>query len=184
MDTDMILFSVNAASTIKRMFLDRGYTDIKEKSVPKDDENSYKVIQGKDSSNKRVCYFVDVCDKLNNEKIRVYRALLDALKAKHCIISYDKKTPAVEQTIRALEESDDVKFELFQIKNLQYVIVDHYLQPKYFKLVSKGDLGRIKPNNLPIMLRSDPIVKYFNFESGNIIEMEKKDGNIVYRLVR
>jgi len=179
----MSLFENTAFSTVKRMFQDRGYTKTKEKSVPKDSKNPYRVLQAKDKNNRRVCYFVDVCEKLNNEKIKMYVALLNELDASHCIVAYVEKTHVVDETLKSLKISDQIKFEIFNIKNLQYIVVDHVLQPK-FSLFPKTELGRIAPKNLPEMLKTDPVARYYDYESGSVIQEISRDNIITFRVVK
>ena len=39
-------------------------------------------------------------------------------------------------------------------------------------------------SKIPFLLKTDPIVRYFNFEKGDIIKVIRKDNYISYRIVK
>jgi DNA-directed RNA polymerase subunit H (RpoH/RPB5) len=39
-------------------------------------------------------------------------------------------------------------------------------------------------DKLPVILSNDPVAKYFNFRSGEIIAITRRDSTISYRIVR
>ena len=80
-----------------------------------------------------------------------------------------------------------MKIELFELNELKRLIIGNRFIPKHKKLeleekeqVSK----RFGLNSLPVILQSDPISKLYNFEVGDIIEIERNQGKqYFYRLV-
>jgi DNA-directed RNA polymerase subunit H (RpoH/RPB5) len=76
-----------------------------------------------------------------------------------------------------------MELESFAAKELETPIVNHRLQPKSFKSVNPTILGKVKPSMLPKMYESDPIAKYFHFVKGDVVEIERKNGIVVYREV-
>jgi DNA-directed RNA polymerase subunit H (RpoH/RPB5) len=65
---------------------------------------------------------------------------------------------------------------------LQYNVIDHILVPKHTK-VEDSTLDIYK-RNLPSLLTTDPICRYYNFQPGDIIKISRSIGGIDYRVVR
>ena len=84
--------------------------------------------------------------------------------------------------------------ELFWIGNLLINITKHSFVPTHEK-VETSDYDDIKTkfslsnfNQLPIILKSDPVSKYYGFESGDICKITRKNKisgiSVIYRLVK
>jgi len=84
--------------------------------------------------------------------------------------------------------------QVFSLSDLQMNISKHFLQPK-MKLISNQDAidNIIKKydlkfkTQLPQMLSSDPMAKYFNAKAGNLMQIDRVSPtsamNTIYRLV-
>ena len=84
--------------------------------------------------------------------------------------------------------------ELFWVGHLLINITKHTFVPKH-ELVAKSDLDTIMTkfslssfNQLPILLKSDPVSKYYGFESGDVCKITRKNKisgiSVIYRLVK
>lgn len=83
--------------------------------------------------------------------------------------------------------------EYININNIQINITKHILVPQH-KLVTDEELQtiltkyQITKNKLPLILSSDPIVKYYNFKSGDVCKIIRNSptslNHIFYRLVK
>ena len=105
----------------------------------------------------------------------------------HAIIVYkDSATPVAKKII---EESNDILIELFQEEELSYNITKHYLVPKHELIYEKGSKGAKEfkdkySDKFPIILKSDPISRFYGYKKGDIIKVTRKSGNIMYRIVK
>ena len=88
--------------------------------------------------------------------------------------------------------SYDSPIEIFKFTDLQMNIVDHELVPAHFVLLP--DEAEIflkeynaKKKNMPLILTSDPIAKYYNMRHGNICKIIRPSvssgESVYYRLV-
>ena len=100
---------------------------------------------------------------------------------KHLIIVYRDQITCFAR--RLLHACTLMELESFAAKELETPIINHRLQPKSFNVVHPSALGKVKPSMLPKMHESDPIAKYFHFVKGDVVEIERKNGIIVYREV-
>jgi DNA-directed RNA polymerase I, II, and III subunit RPABC1 len=162
-----------AIKTCKLMLRNRGYQEIENLLF----ENVEK--------NKIIVFTIE--DKLSIEHIKNYTNILIKNLLNHCIIIYNEDiTPVAKQVIETITE---YKFEIFSISELQYNIVEHRLVPKHVKLNSDEakPIKRKFGSKLPVILKSDPISKYYNFSRGDIIKIIRKRNNeeyITYRIVK
>jgi DNA-directed RNA polymerase I, II, and III subunit RPABC1 len=162
-----------AIKTCKLMLRNRGYQEIENLLF----ENVEK--------NKIIVFIIE--DKLSIEHIKNYTNSLIKEAINHCIIIYNEDiTPVAKQVIETITE---YKFEIFSISELQYNIVEHRLVPKHVKLNSDEAklIKRKFGSKLPVILKSDPISKYYNFSRGDIIKIIRKRNNeeyITYRIVK
>jgi DNA-directed RNA polymerase I, II, and III subunit RPABC1 len=105
----------------------------------------------------------------------------------HCLIVYkDTVTPIAKKVV---EESKDIIIELFNVEELQYNITKHYLVPKHellFKKKSKEceQFKKKYSDKFPIILKSDPVSRFYGYEKGDIIKITRNNGYITYRIVR
>ena len=87
----------------------------------------------------------------------------------------------------------DIEIELFFEDELQYNITKHILVPEHIRL-SNNKAKKFKEKygtKFPILLINDPISRFFNYKSGDIIKIIrcqkiKEDSNyyITYRIVK
>ena len=81
------------------------------------------------------------------------------------------------------------------LKQLMYNPTKHKLVPKHTK-ISQQELSKImdfysiaSKNQLPIILKDDPIVRYYNFKTGDVLKINASLGSLntnyhSYRCVR
>lgn len=97
-------------------------------------------------------------------------------KYNHIIFVYKS---SITNPIRTSLLNMDKKIELFNMDSVQFNVTKFHLQPKK---ISKFT-GKIDKNILPKILLSDPIVKYYDFKLGDVIEFERINNYKYYRLV-
>lgn len=131
--------------------------------------------------------------KFNLDKLKFYISKMNEIELNHCIIVYtDQITSTAKKAIDNLEiikpEGSIVpaEIELFSLKELQYNLTKHILVPKHTKLSDEDSLQIRKKfgHNLASILKTDPVVRFYNFKKGDIIKITRKEGYIMYRIVK
>ena len=161
------------------MFEARGY----ENNHIVDVNTSPLVIQGYDpvdNEDVRLLYF-------DNPKFNVRTAetcVNHAEKVKHLVIVYKNDITCFAR--RVLDTYKGASFEHMPAKELEINITKHVLQPKKFVKLSPSQRDAFKEKwgeNFPKMLEKDKIARYFNFKKGDVIEIHRRNGDVVYRIV-
>ena len=167
--------STKTKEVVIDMLTDRGYviTDnsVDDKLIAQDSQSSLIVL-------------ISSVDKLNINIIKEYIKLIEQLQITRCIIVYNNCiTSSAKKVIENLQHID---IEVFNENELQYNITHHkYYRPhekikdKEFEIINKK-YGK----NLPIILSTDPVSRYFNFKKGDIIKITRKHDIISYRIVK
>jgi DNA-directed RNA polymerase I, II, and III subunit RPABC1 len=122
-------------------------------------------------------------DKFNIADFKRYISLTDDLKLSHCIIIYkDQITPSVNKQI----DNFDCEIELFSKNELQYNITKHRFVPKHELVVGdeSSSIRRKFGNNLPILLKTDPVSRFFNYRKGDIIKITRDNDIVAFRIVK
>ena len=170
--------SKKVCQTILAMFSQRGYTDIDQS------DEKYIIAKGKDKNS--VCAFLNIIEKLNVTEIHNVIAQLQKTEINHGLIVYEGfPTPAVKNVISNTADLN-INIELFQADDLQFNITEHKLVPKHI-LLSKEEAAEFKEKygvNIPILLHTDAVARFFDFTKGEIIKIIRRDGFVSYRIVR
>lgn len=116
--------------------------------------------------------------KVNIDVMKKYIYELDGLKIYHAIIVYDKTITSSAKKI--IEQIVKFYFEVFFIDELQYNITKHILYSKHEKITFKNNITK----KLPVIFKTDPVCRYFNFQKGDIIKITRKNDMIIYRIVK
>ena len=122
-------------------------------------------------------------DILNMVNIKDYMAITNSLNVSHIIIVYKKKiTPSTKKIIN----HNSIKTELFEEDEISFDITKHKYYYPHIKVDdnTKKQLLKKYGNNLPIILKTDKVVKFLDFNKGDIIKILRKDNNIYYRIVK
>lgn len=184
---------LKAIETCIEMLIERGYYT--------SHENDGIVIF--ESSKDKVCIFVNRTSKLILENLEIYLYQTKSLGLSHCIILYNgfitPKAKSIIQTQNKIiptrnsslcEPEHKLHCELFTFLEMQYNITKHVLVPKHIRL-SKAKSKEFKVKHgtkFPVLLVSDPVSKFYNFEVGDVIKIERRtDDNyplIIYRIVK
>lgn len=175
--------------TIEEMFEQRGYTDI---------ETDEKCISGLDENGNKVVAYLEIIPKLNNERIEEIISNMTEQKINHALIVYTgTPTPAVKTALSKIGNLNLV-IELFESLDLQFNCTKHQLVPKHIRL-SHSDALEFKKKygirvesidkpiiklQIPILLRTDPIARFYNYQKGDIIKVIRKNDVIGFRLVK
>ena len=163
--------------TLTEMFEQRGYTNVRYDDLELIGQNGEEIV----TANPRIF------SKLNTEVIKGVVLNFEVKEYGHTVLVYEGvPTANVKKQIDELFKIDKV-IEIFSADDLQLNITKHILVPKHELL---GDINGVLPRkfkdkiNLPIILRSDPICRFYNFPKGEVIKVTRRDGFIAYRIVR
>ena len=140
------------------------------------------VIRAKKSNNTSIV-FINEDDKLNIQGIKEKISIMNKENANSCIIIYRSTvTSSAKKSLETLEYD----FELFALHELQLNITRHRLVPRHTRVLSteKEELDKNYKGKLPILLHTDPISRYYAFKRGEYIRITRKDGSIIYRIVK
>lgn len=167
--------SMNTAKRIcSEMISQRGYELISE------EEN----IWLNNNTGNKLIVFVDE-NKLNKDVLGKYIYSMNKHDINDSIIIYSNGVTTM--TIKYIEKCIDLNIQLFSSNELQINITKHNLQPISFINMGKDNsIEFIKKYgcNFPIMLYSDPIRKFYDFERGSVIEITNKRGIVYHRIIK
>ena len=130
-----------------------------------------------------VVYFLDE-PKLNIANVKDCIKLLEEDNIKHCIIVY--KNNITSSAKRVIGNFIDTSFELFTVTELQLNITKHYLVPAHVMLSESemSDFTKKMGVDIPVLLKTDPVCRFYNFPRGAIIQVTRKDNSVSYRVVK
>ena len=143
-----------------------------------------KIIAIKPNQSSVIVFFIEA-NKLGVGDIKDLVGELFSRDLDHMIIVYrDSVTPATKKFI---ENIVGIKIELFSEINLQFNITRHVLQPKSFEKLPDTEAREFKKTfgiKFPVLKHTGPIAAFFDFEKGDIIKITRKNGLVVYRIVK
>jgi DNA-directed RNA polymerase subunit H (RpoH/RPB5) len=90
------------------------------------------------------------------------------------VILVFQKEPSAQARQELDAVAQDCTFEVFQLKELMFIVVDHYLVPKHIPLTEEKAKEELKKRgldrrNLPVLRSHDPIARYYGLKSGNVV---------------
>jgi len=171
-----------AIKVLSELVADREYTiEYIKKENEEKEENPFclKARKGQDS----ILCFLNDDEKLNIQGIKDRISVMNKENANKCIIVYRSNvTSSAKKSLETLE----YEFELFAMHELQLNITKHRLVPKHTRVTQseKEELDKDYKGKLPVILSSDPISRYYGFKKGEYIRITRKDGSIMYRIVK
>ena len=160
-----------------RMLTKRGW-------ICDDIDDTEQTLTGYITKDQPFIVFMLSISKLNIAHVKEFIKILTDLNIKHCIIIYNNNITSSAK--RIITNIVDIVFELFSVKELQFDITQHrYYRPH--RALNNQEYNEFTKNtghNIPVLQKTDPICRYFNFERGSIIEVTRKDDYISYRIVK
>lgn len=163
----------NALSVVSEMFVDRGY-QIRDKMCP----GGVRRIYALNGETGVYCSILD--EKLS---VGTFKREMDYFGANNpfrlvVFISSDKGVQGLKERMGYFKE---IRFEHHCIDDMQSNVTKHVFVPKHARV--DGMPEGSKDSQLPYITRQDPIVKYYAFEPGDVIEIMRQDGTVGYRIV-
>lgn len=156
---------------LSEMLNDRGYSISFE-------EEPYLATTDK-HDNKIFVFFSDE-SKVNINTVKTQISKMTEYCINHSILVY--KDVITASALKAIDCLENNRIELFCVKELQYNITKHRLVPKH-ELYKKDDMKK-HIDSLPVLMKTDVVVRYYDFKRGDIIEITRPNGFKVYRVVK
>lgn len=123
-----------------------------------------------------------VLDKIKNEQTHYLYFLIDKYKCTNAIVPYSAIAPISLDNIKSYEI---FQIELFPFEKLLFDPTEHELVPEHYLLKPEEiqiELKGISPDNLPRILETDAIVKFYGWKKGGVIRIKRKEG-IYYKVI-
>lgn len=172
-------------NTLLEMLEDRGFnTDISIKNITinefKDLYNKQNInftcIHTKNSDNKIHIQYIFGENKSNLIKESIEKINKEILPNNPNSIIFIFRSKPSSGILNLLNENS---CEYFFIENLQFNITKHRLVSKHSLLTNEETTEllnkyNIKSNQLPVILKSDPVIKYYNFPHGGICKIVRE----------
>ena len=124
-------------------------------------------------------------EKMGIEHLKSYIQHCENTIIKDIIIIYQNNITT--NCSKVIEHLFQYNIELFSLNEFQYDIKKLYYYVPHTKINDKELLKTIKDkykNKLPILLRSDPISRYFGFKRNDIIQIDRNENEICFRQIR
>ena len=167
--------ATKAYERCEEMFEQRGYN-----IVEKDDE----IILAIKEDGNQICAFISkLGSKFNVERIQACIVMMKEMDIYHGLIVYNGTATPVAKKI--VEESQKMKIELFHETELQYNLTKHYLVPLHELIYKKDTIEakEFKKNKYPIISRTDPVSRFYGWNTGDIIKITRKNDFVMFRIV-
>ena len=163
-----------AKEVCKELINQRGY------SIGKSTDQG--LVTQKENGKNVLVFFCDH-PKLNIEIIKNYICILKEFNIDHSIIIYNNSLTSSAK--RVVDNVQDIKIELFLVDELQYNITTHRYFIPHVKVneTEKKEIYKKIGNKLPILLASDPVSRFYNFEPEDLIKVTRTNGFVSYRKV-
>lgn len=153
----------------------RGYTQIREEDG---------IIHGQDpSSGQAICVILHTQPKFTVTNVQEYNMMVSSMNINHYIIVVEN--PVTPMARKVIDNSIEMTIEVFLMQELVFNITKHELVPKHEKLNAEKALELKKRfgTKFPVILKIDPICRFYGFKRGDMIKIVRKNGMIAFRIV-
>lgn len=171
---------------LKEMLVDRG-VNIDNLSAISDTElrimsKVNKIFSLQVNENLKIVYYI-------NNKFKIHDLKKYFEDDEHIILVFKEKINNLN--IKNLKELTNVCIEIFMLKELQFNISKHVLVPKHEIVHDEKEIDiildtyQLKKNQLPILLKTDPMARYLDVKAGDIVKITRNSPSageaIIYR---
>lgn len=160
---------MNVLNTCIEMLEQRGYAI---------QEHTLDMIYATDSKNFKTLLVILNDTKLNIDTIKTWYGYFIANKIQHAILVYDG---SMTSSVKKVVQQTQIELELFEKKELRFNITKHILVPKHVRIEKTSGYDYTK---FPVIRKTDPVCRFYNFAQGDLIKITRKNGSVYYRIVR
>lgn len=123
--------------------------------------------------------------KVNASYTATLLKLMMMVGSQHAIVIHD--TPANTSVANVLKDLKHfVRVELIEKNFLHRALLSHTLVPQH-RLATPNEicaLGKATCSKLPVILQTDPVVRYHDWRQQSIIRVDRHDGSVAFRIVK
>lgn len=176
---------------------DEKYETINEEEIKHLISNNSLFIMG-EKDNQKILIKLVTLSKIKSVNIKeivseIIEELQDSNSSFEIVLILKNKPTSI---IKKLEKDKEYNnLQIMYTKQFMFNPTKHFLVPKHTKLPEKDIVDIINyyslnsKGQLPVILRDDPIVRYYNFKPGDVIKIESSVGTmntnyLYYRCVR
>ena len=161
-------------TVVREMMNDRGYTEWEEIDP---------IVSICLKENDRIMIYTSKTEKFNIEGVKYAVFQLQQHRLRHAIIIYQNIITSSAK--KAMEHLQDYALEMFEKKELQFNPTRHRLFCPHTRVdKNSNEVPKDQISNLPVLLRTDVVAKYFYFHRGEIIRIQRHNGSLAYRVVK
>jgi len=166
-----------AKTTMIEMMNDRDY-------IPLSCDISDNEFLFRKEDEEEVIIFFSNLPKFNIDTIKEYIHISKTREIRHVIIVYNNNITS--QAKKVIENIHNMIIETFPINILQFNITRHYYYSPHCLLTPEQRDRFIKNHGtqIPIIYKTDPVSRYFNYKRSEIIKIIRKGGFVSYRIVK
>lgn len=158
--------------TLKEMLVDRGIDIERLNAIANKELDTMSKVHK--------IFSLDVSDKLKiiyhiNNKFKINELKKFMNEDEHIIVVFKEKINNLN--IKNMREQNNIQIEIFMMKELQYNISKHVLVPKHEIVKDMDEIDnllntyKLRKNQLPIILHTDPMARYLNIKVGDIVKI-------------
>lgn len=152
---------------------------------PTSDTNVF-IDDNRESQDKLIKIYYCLHSKLNVDVMKTLIRDMENSNLYHAIIVYAEVITS--SCKRILENMMRFVFETWNLFELQYDITKHSLYSPHY-LATHDEIkalktARLNIKDLPVLLKNDAVVRYFNFKKGDVIKIDRKNGITAYRIIK
>jgi DNA-directed RNA polymerase subunit H (RpoH/RPB5) len=169
-----------AVQTVQEMLVDRGYTIQFIDPTGKDTDFFIKA----NKVNDWIICCINEDEKVNIADMKNRLKVMERESAGKCILVYRE---SVTSSAKNSLENYLSQYELFSLQELQLNITKHRLVPRHTLVTDaaeKAVLDKDYKGKLPTILSTEPVSRYFAFPKGEYVRIHRKNGSVMYRVVK
>ena len=123
-------------------------------------------------------------DKIGVELLKKYIEQCMNKQINHYIVIYQNSITST--CLKILNNFFEYNIELFPLDQFKFDItrVKYYTKHEKVSDNEKKTLKKIYQGNLPVILSSDPIVRYFGYKKDDILLIYRENNELSYRIVK
>ena len=151
-------------------------------------KRSYTIIEREDDKiitvdylDNKILVLFSLVSKLNINIMKEYIKLVESMSIKHLILIYSGVMTSSARKV--IENLFHLRVELFTEQELKFNITTHRYYCKHVK-VDNPEIKKKFGLKIPVLLQTDPVVRFFGFQRGDLIEVTRRDHFVTYRMVK
>lgn len=124
-------------------------------------------------------------EKMGIDTLKFIVAFCEKMLIKNVIIIHQNLVTS--NCRKVIESLFQYHMEMFELNHFQYDITSLYYYVPHERVEDESLIQFIKDryqNKIPILLKSDVVVRYFNFKRGDIVKIKRNESDICYRIVK